>query len=399
MKTKLTRHVVEKTKPGPADQFVWDTEITGFALKVTPGGRKTFILQYRTAGGRKSATRRLGLGVCGNITVDEARKLAHKAHFAVANGRDPSAERRTAVAARANTLAAVTDVFLDRHGRTVRPRTLSELRRMLASEALPVLGHKPIAEITRPDLVDLRDAIVARGHLVTANKTMAMLKQVFAFAIERQDIEHSPAAGMSRLRETPRTRTLDDDELRAIWQATAKMGWPFGPYIRLLMLTAARRDEVAHIRWAELSEDMTIWTLPPERTKTGEGRIIKLPAAATALLREQPHIGSAPWVFTISGLKPVRGYTMAKDRIDKLSGISGWVFHDFRRTCATWLAKADFDPHIAEAVLGHAPVKGIAAVYNVHKYADRCHLALEAWAAHLAGEDEAKVLSFRRTEG
>jgi integrase len=213
----------------------------------------------------------------------------------------------------------------------------------------PSLGKRPIADIRRRDLLALRDAVCDRGHIAAANKLISTLKQVFAWAVEREYIDHSPAAGIRRMRETPRSRVLTDEELRAIWQAAPEMGWPFAPYIQFLMLTAARRDEVAYLRWAELSLDMTTWSLPPERTKTAAGRTILLPEAATAILRDLPRVNNGLWVFSTNGRNPITSYANIKLRIDKLSGTSGWVFDDFRRTASTWLAKQGFPPHVGEA--------------------------------------------------
>jgi integrase len=165
------------------------------------------------------------------------------------------------------------------------------------------------------------------------------------------------------------------------------------------MLTAVRRNEIAEMEWRELSDDMTAWTLPPERSKTATGRTILLPEAAIAVLRKVPRLGDR-WVLTFDGKRPIAAFGRAKAVINRLSGVRGWTFHDLRRSLSTWLARADFEPHIAEAVLGHAPVKGIAAVYNVHKYEKGCQRAFEAWSAHLRGVSPAgnvtRIASQRR---
>jgi integrase len=120
-------------------------------------------------------------------------------------------------------VAAVVERFIERHGRTLRPRTRAELRRLLEREVLPTLGSRSIAEIRRRDLIALHDTISDRGHVATANRVVARLKTLFAWAVGREHLEHSPAVGLRLTRETPRQRVLTEDELRAIWKATASM--------------------------------------------------------------------------------------------------------------------------------------------------------------------------------
>jgi integrase len=342
------------------------------------------------------------LGRFGAISVEHARQLALRALAGVADGHDPAKERHEIHVTPTNTLAAVAAEYVKRHGRTLRPRTLAETKRVLSVEVLPTLGNRPIQEIRRRDLLALHDKIVDRGHDAAANKVISVLKSLLSWAVTRDHIEHSPAVGIRIAKNAPRSRVLDDAELRAVWEAALRMGWPFGPFIQLLMLTAARRNEVAEMEWRELSDDRTTWTLPPERSKTANGRVILLPVAGVDIIRDLPQL-SDRWVLTFNGRRPISAFDNCKERIDKLSGVSGWTFHDLRRTAATRLGEMGFAPHIIEAVLGHAPIKGIAAVYNVHRYPEECRVALEAWSAHLRGVSPAgnvtRIASQRRRRG
>jgi integrase len=116
------------------------------------------------------------------------------------------------------------------------------------------------------------------------------------------------------------------------------------------------------------------------------GRTILLPEAAISVIRELPQL-SERWVFTFNGLRPITAFDHCKIKIDKVSGIKGWTLHDCRRTAATRLAEMGggrrFPPHVIEAVLGHAPIKAVAGIYNRHPYSEECHQALEAWSAHI----------------
>jgi len=195
----------------------------------------------------------------------------------------------------------------------------------------------------------------------------------------------------------PRKRVLDEAELRAFWRATGKLNYPWGPYLRLLLLTGARRSEIAGAMWSELSEDHTL-RIPPERTKTDEWHIVPLSTTARQIVSSLPRIGESRFMFTIDGAAPVVGHSDAKMRIDSgmanelgcdardfaRGGSRAFVIHDLRRTVRTRLAKLKVDFITSELILGHA-LTGIHAVYDVHKYEDEKRAALQAWADHLQG--------------
>jgi integrase len=401
MKAKITKRKIDQSQPGQKDNFLWDTELGGFGCKVTPSGKKTFVLQYRMPGlGRIGNARRFVLGVYPRISVEDARKLALEKLAEISKGHDPAVQQQKARAmeaeAKANTLAAVAEKYLERHGKakTLSPKTLYEAKRyLLESDDLAQLRSRPIAQIRRRDLLELQDAIRDRksnrknasGNIVTANKVLTVLKRLFGWAVEREIIEQSPATGVRLLQATSRDRVLNESGVRSIWKAAAEIRWPYGPFVQLLLLTATRRNEVAGMQWSELSEDMTVWTLPRARTKTATSREIRLPEAAVAILHALPKVHER-WVFAMTANNPMTDFSAAKQQIDARCGVTGWTFHDFRRSAATWLANEQgggFQPHIIEAVLGHAPIKGVADIYNRNPYTLDCQRALEAWASYL----------------
>ena len=170
-------------------------------------------------------------------------------------------------------------------------------------------------------------------------------------------------------------------ELAKVWHAAD--GGPFGHALKLLILTGARREEITQLKWAELAGD-TI-SLPGERTKTGEPRIIPLSAPALALLSALPRIGA--FVFTADGTKPVNGWSRAKRRLDAATGINQpWVVHDIRRTVATGCQKLGVSLQTVEALLGHTGGSraGVVGVYQRHDFADEKRAAVEQWGAHVA---------------
>jgi integrase len=182
-----------------------------------------------------------------------------------------------------------------------------------------------------------------------------------------------------------RDRVLTDREVGTIWRAAGAMGWPFGPLMRLLLLTAQRRDEVAGLRWSELSPDLAVWTVPKERAKNGRAHVVHLAPEARAVLATVPRVEGCDLVFTTSGRTPVSGFAKAKERLDRLSGVGGWRLHDFRRTAVTWMAGAGVPPHVADRLLNHVEgaIRGVAAVYQRGEFLSERKAALEAWAGHV----------------
>src|SRR5262249_19211455 len=146
--------------------------------------------------------------------------------------------------------------------------TYIKAKRALERDTLPKWRSRPIATIGRRDIIDLIDVIIARGARVQANRTLAWLRAMFNWAIEKERLAVSPVAGMKLpTEEQSRDRVLSDDELRWAWAACDEVGWPFGPLVRLLILTAQRRDEVAGMAWPEVAPADKTWTIPREKTK------------------------------------------------------------------------------------------------------------------------------------
>ena len=139
------------------------------------------------------------------------------------------------------------------------------------------------------------------------------------------------------------------------------------------------------MRWAEISPDGTVWTIPGARMKKGRAHIVHLAAPARAILAALPRFEGSPYVFTTSGRAPISGLSKAKARLDVLSGITGWRFHDFRRSGVSWLAGAGINPLVADLLLAHRPstLHGAAAVYQRAEMLPERASALDAWAARL----------------
>ncbi len=410
MGVKLTKRVVEAAEPAAGDQHLWDAEVKGFGLKITPAGRKVFVFQYRM-GGRGSKTERYTIGeYCSPYTVEGARGEAVRLLAEVKAGRNPGeakrAERRSEPN-RARLFGELAAEFIERHAKP-NTRDWRKTEYLLRRDALPFWAIRPVREITRQDVIELVDRVADRGARIHANRVLAAVRVLFNWALSRGVIEASPAAGVKAPgAETMRERVLSEDELREVWRAADATQLPFGPFFKLLILTAQRRDEVAAMRWSEIDETRALWTIPGERAKNGRTHEVPLSAPAIDILRSIPRLDGSDLVFTTNGRAAISGFSKAKARLDRASGVGltdrdEWRVHDIRRSVTTFLAEMGIAPHVVDKLLNHVSgsIRGVAAVYNRHGYTDERRRALDAWAHRLAaiadGERESNVVAFGR---
>jgi integrase len=307
----------------------------------------------------------------------------------VRGGNDPAEEkraRRDASRPEADTFGAVVRDYLERHVRAnCRASTYAEGKGDLEYNALPKWRNRPVASISRRDVIDLVDGIVERGAPAQANRSLARLRAVFNWAVEKDRVATSPVAKMKMpSRETPRDRVLTDDEMRWFWRACERVGWPFGPLCRLLLLTAQRRTEVASMAWSEVDLNKHLWIIPRQKTKSDREHVVALSDAAIGVLRKLPNHGRL--VFSTTGQTPVSGFSWAKRSLDEAmrrdsgADIPAWTLHDLRRTGATGMARLGVAPHVVEKILNHTggAIGGVASIYNRFAYLDERRAALEA---------------------
>jgi integrase len=167
--------------------------------------------------------------------------------------------------------------------------------------------HRRLDEIGKRDVLDLIDDISDRGVPLTANKTFAALRTFYNWAIGRDILSVSPCTGLKKpADESSRERVLSDDELRWLWRACEGIGFPFGPIVRLLLLTGTRREEVRGLPERELNLTARVWTIAPLRTKNGNEHEVPLSNAALAVLERVPRVRNPAGLLfiTIERIKP-----------------------------------------------------------------------------------------------
>nr|WP_276592716.1 MULTISPECIES: site-specific integrase [unclassified Methylobacterium] len=399
----MTVQAIERLKPDAARRLeIPDATLPGLYFIIQPSGAKSWAVRYRHDG----RTRKLTLGAYPGLDLAQARAEGRAALHSVSLGQDPVAERKVVVPPPARDLiGSVIDSFIERHVKPRnRPRTAEETIRILRTKVLPVWDGRKIQDIGRRDVIELLDGIVDAGTPVAANRTLAALSKLFNWATDRGVIDANPCVRIKApAAETSRDRVLSDEELRLLWRGCAKIGWPFGPFVQILLLTAQRRDEVAKMRRVELREGGKLWTIPGERAKNGQAHDVPLSSAAQSILGSLPRVaGQASYLISTTGNSGVSGYAKAKARLDaemlalaRTDAADGvdpesivlepWRLHDLRRTASTGMGRLKIEPHVIEAVLNHRSgvIKGVAAVYNRYQYLEEKRAALEAWAAHI----------------
>jgi integrase len=388
---KLTPKVVE-TAGHVGDRknatFYWDERLIGFALAVYPSGKKMFLIQYRVKSSRRS--RRMTIGHAQRLDLDVARKRGRELLAHVDLGRDPLTEQRRASV---STFRALAENYLTREGQKLR--TAAKRRAILERAVFPVLGDLPVENIKRSDVIRLLDKIEDDAGPVAADASLSIVRRILSWHEARVDDYRSPIGrGMNRSDREARDRVLTDDEIRSLWGSSESFTRPWGAFTRLLLLTAARRTELAQMTRDEVSG--ALWTLPAERVKNDKQLVLPLSRAAQEIIAAIPTLDRCRFIFTIDGRRPISGFSKAKAAIDKASGVTGWTFHDLRRTARTLLSRAGVDADTAERCLGHA-IGGVRGLYDRHKYEEQMRVAFEKLAnmiEQIVDPTKGKVIQF-----
>jgi integrase len=379
--TRITKATIGKLAcpPGQKEAFYWDGEISGLGLRVYPSGRKTWVLQYRDAGGR---TRRHPIGQASAIDPAAARKLASDLLTRVAGGANPSVERRQT--RKAATVGDIFEVYLVHAEKEQRPSSFDQIRRNLRKYAAR-LHREAVADIDRAAVSRLHQLLGADAGRVQANRVLASLSVAWVWALRTGLVGgDNPAAYVPKFSEKPRERVLSTDELRLIWRCTAGQS-RHDQIVRMLLFTACRRQEIGGMRWGEIEGDVLV--VPAARMKRGRPHEVPLTPLALAQLPERDGDGC---VFSASedGFEGWSGAKKALDRriADLAAPLPAWGVHDLRRTFSTMAHERGLaEPHIIEAVLAHEGAQsGVAGVYNRAAYREQKRAALSAWAGLVA---------------
>ncbi len=378
---------------------LWDDEVGGLGLRVTPAGKKSFVLSYRI-GSRK---RQMKLGAYGVLTVQQARGKAYRALADVAEGRDPLARKQAA--RQGETVAHLAKRYLLEHAEVKKkPTSVETDRQMLRAHVLPKLGRFKIADVTRRDVIALHYGLRRKPY--AANRVLALLSKMFNLA-ERWGLRSdgtNPSRHVERFKETRRERYLSPAELAQLAEAlaAAERDGSESPHavaaIRLLILTGCRLREILRLRWQDVDLGNSRLHLPD--SKTG-AKMVYLSAPAREILATLPRTASNPWVVEgrnpRSHLKDLKG---PWKRLCERTDLKNLRLHDLRHSFAAVGAGLGLSLPMIGKLLGHSQPATTARY--AHLAADPMHEAADRIGAELAaamnGSEKAPVVEIGRRE-
>ena len=404
----LNRTTVPQLKlpAGKKEITFWDDEIKGFGLRLREGGASRWIVQFRNNSG---VQRKLTLAQIPLSSVDQARAAAERAIRNIADDRDPQAEKVALRKTRAVEKFKVTDLlklYLPDSKQRLRPSSYDEVERHLQVIWAPIHGI-PAGKLDSRHIAQELDKIAKARGLITANRARSSLSAMMGWGIEKGHIESNPVINVAKAlkREPQRDRVLTDDELADVWGCCADDD--FGRIIRLLILTAARREEVAGMRWPELDLSRGSWQLPAERVKNGRSHLIPLLPAAVSILQTVDRREKRELLFG-DGEGSFAGWSKSKARLDEAIAarrrkaaaekgqepvvMPAWRIHDLRRSAATGMARLGISIAVIERALNHVSgeFKGIVAVYQRHDFQREVSQAFEMWGKHVVSLNAAE---------
>jgi integrase len=375
-------------------------DVAGLTLRINQAGTKTFFLIYRTPGTGKQARLRMGEYDPNHFPLSKVRELGRFYRSLIDQGTDPrdylqaETDRRTCEEEearradgqrKASTFSVVVEDYVAKFQVAKKQnRTWKETKRLLLVNCAK-WGNRPVGDITRRDIHDLLDRIMAEGKGYSANRTYAALKTFFRWCTSRDLISIDPMQGVERPfdGETERERAWSDEEVVRIWRAADAIGGSAGAALKVLILMGQRRDEVFHMEVSELESDATRWRLTTARSKAKREHVFPLPALAQRIIQTQLMHARCAYVYPTSGGKPIVSWTALKGRVRRLSGVEDFTFHCARHTLRTALDGFGVPPHIKDECLNHARRSVGDRHYSHYDYLSEQQEAFERWAAHV----------------
>lgn len=413
MKQKLTRTLVDKTTaPATGDIWIWDTELNGFGLRVQAGGRKTYVIRYRTKDAKRTQ-RKMVIARCSDMPPEKARELARREFAKVAEGLDPAAERKPEAAdpkTSTKTVALMFGAYVA-HMRDKGRASADEVERALLlakNNAADALGReKPAAEVTPGEVVDYLAQFYAAGHRGAADKHRSYIASAYAWAIKsandytakhRQDwgVTSNPAAVVARDHGATgtRDRNLSATELRTLWKA-ADPELPTGfsletaGCVRLLIACGQRVQETLRLEGSELDLAQGVWNMPAHKTK-GRKHTHKVPLPSiiipTLKLLVAVH-GDGPLFPARTGSKGAlidhRSIMQAIDRWQPGTGVSPFQTRDLRRTWKSRAGEIGISKETRDLIQQHAKHDTGSKHYDWADYMPQMREAMDKWSQWL----------------
>ena len=393
---RLTKRTIDSAKyvgDGKSRHVLWDSETRGFGLRVYPSNEKSFVVSYRNGDGKK---RLKVLGPYGVLTLVEARKKARKVLAGVLDGDDPLSSR--AVPESDNMDTAV-KAFLAVYQHDVRAVSYMEMERIMNTHVLPPWKSRAVSSIGPDDIAKIVNTLRAAGKPVMARQLFRALTRFFKWAKTnsyRSDLPFdSDTAGQlipARIYKK-RNRVLTPTEIRLLWQAADHVGYPIGPFAKMILVSAQRPGtntsaplgEVGKMRRGDLDLERRAWSLPREATKSDRAHEVPLPTLAVEILEQMPRMDPT-WLFSTTRGKAMTSFHDGKKRLNRAienmrpEGIPPWTFHDLRRTASTFMRRdLALGRDLIDEIQNHS-LGAMSETYAPERSLPAMRRGLESWA-------------------
>jgi integrase len=379
------------------DKTFFDDDRPGFGVRVRDSGTRGWVVQYDAPGGN---TRRMTLGPVAALSRAKALKMARDILAQARLGQDPAAAKRQArdeaLARNSEIIGAILPRYFKLKAVELKPRSYKEVERHLDAHGAP-LHKRPIREVTLRDAATFLAGIADSNGLVARNRTRSSWAAFYRWGLGEGLVESNPFAFTNKAPENDsRERTPTLGELAEIWHAAGDGA--YGRFLKLLMLSGCRRDEIASLSWSEVDVSGALITLPGERTKNGYPHEVTITKPMRTILEAQRRDcnGNGRELVFGRGVGGFQDFSGSKSELDQRVAaareargqgpMEPWTLHDFRRSCSTTMHEdLGIAPHIVEAVLGHVGghKTGVAGTYNKSLYRADKRAALEHWNAVL----------------
>jgi integrase len=382
---KFTDSKIKGIKTPKKREYVWEGG-TGFGIRLEPTGTKTFVLWYRFNGKPEGIT----IGRYPKIGLAMARTKSAKIKERLETGIDPRIDIKSEKRANkeAYTVNDLVEEYIEKHAK-LKKRSWKEDERILFKDVVPNWGRRKAKDINRLHINLLLDSIVERGAPIQANMTLAVIRKMFNFAIGRSILAFNPCLGIPRpSKPKQRSRILSEHEIKEFWIGldNARMAEGTKLALKLQLVTAQRKGEVAGAEWRDFDFQKGWWTIPAEKTKNGLSHRIPLSSLALEIIKDaKEYSGDSKWVFP----SPHKDKHITEPAIDHAVrnnhdnfGIDHFTPHDLRRTAASLMTGAGISRLTVGKILNHAE-SGVTATYDRHSYDLEKRQALETWERNL----------------
>ena len=402
---KFTDRQIKSLKPKKTRYEVWEDNGKGFGVRVAPTSRKSFIFLYRFQG----TSRRMTFGNYPETSLADAHATHSKARQVLERGADPATVEQDAKeeSRRSPSIKRLAAEYIGKYAKP-RKRSWKEDERILNKDVVPRWGKRKAQDITRRDIILLLDEIVDRGALIQANRTLATIRKMYSFAMGRGILESSPCVAIpAPSKENRRDRVLNETEIKTFWNklSTAKMEKYTTLALKLQLITAQRKGEVAGAEWVNFDLKDGWWTIPAEKSKNGLPHRVPLSSFAIETLNELKIIsGDSKWLFP----SPRNGQHIAETSVDHAVRENAEHFevdhftpHDLRRTAASMMTASGIQRLTVAKVLNHVE-SGVTAVYDRHSYDKEKQKGLRSWGRQLEAildhKTSSKVIPIRNSK-